>query len=172
MGVHADDHLPRVGLDSPVVRHRVASSGAGASAGWADRTVMGRRCRRPLLGHCPSGQTGCRVHRRRTMTDRSVARTVGQSSCGQATTRRHPPVTEAGSGSQVTRRGRNAGSVSLIVQQAHVTAFHSANARVRSKRWCAADPKRFSTSPCTERNRCACTADLNRRICRSRCRVG
>ena len=75
-----DDHLPRVGLDSPWVRHRVASSGADASAGWADRTMMGRRCRRPLLGHCPSGQTGCRVNRRRTMTDRSVARTVGQSS--------------------------------------------------------------------------------------------
>ena len=39
VGVHADDHLPRVGLDSPWVRHRVASSGADASAGWADRTV-------------------------------------------------------------------------------------------------------------------------------------
>ena len=50
---------------------------------------MGRRCRRPLLGHCPSGQTGCRVHRRRTMTDRSVARTVGQSSCGSG---HHPPA--------------------------------------------------------------------------------
>ena len=32
VGVHADDHLPRVRLDSPVVRHRVASSSAGASA--------------------------------------------------------------------------------------------------------------------------------------------
>ena len=39
-------------------RHRVASSGAGASAGWADRTVMSRRCSRPLWGHCPSGQDG------------------------------------------------------------------------------------------------------------------
>ena len=64
----------------PVVRHRVASSGASASAGWADRTVMGRRCSRPLLGHCSSGQTGCRINRRRTMTDRSIARTAGQSS--------------------------------------------------------------------------------------------
>ena len=100
VGVHADDHLPRVGLDSPVVRHRVASSGAGASAGWADRTVMGRRCRRPLLGHCPSGQTGCRVHRRRTMTDRSVARTVGQSSCGSG---HHPPAPTS-----VTERPRQA----------------------------------------------------------------
>ena len=50
---------------------------------------MGRRCRRPLLGHGPSGQTGCRVHRRRTMTDRSVARTRGQSSYGSG---HHPPA--------------------------------------------------------------------------------
>ena len=63
--------FPRVRLDSPVIRHRMASSGAGAAAGWADRTVMGRRCSRPLLGHCPSGQTGCRVNRS----------TVGTSKC-------------------------------------------------------------------------------------------
>ena len=67
---------------------------------------MGRRCRRPLLGHCPSGQTGCRVHRRRTMTDRSVARTVGQSSCGSghhpAGTHQCHRATSAGSGMMLT----------------------------------------------------------------------
>ena len=70
------------------------------------------------------------------------------------------------------------GSVSLVVQQAPVTASHSANARLRSQRWCAdrsrcrPTRKRFSTSPWTARNRCAGAADVNRRICRSRCRVG
>ena len=49
---------------------------------------------------CPSGQTGCRVHRRRTMTDRSVARTVGQSSCGSG---HHPPAPTS-----VTERPRQA----------------------------------------------------------------
>ena len=70
------------------------------------------------------------------------------------------------------------GSVSLVVQQAPVTASHSANARLRSQRWCAdrsrcrPTRKRFSTSPWTARNRCTGAADVNRRICRSRCRVG
>ena len=99
VGVHADDHLPRVGLDSPVVRHRWPPR-ALVPAGWADRTVMGRRRSRPLLGHCPSGQTGCRVNRRRTMTDKSIARTEGQSSCGSG---HHPPAPTS-----VTARPRQA----------------------------------------------------------------
>ncbi len=32
--------------------------------------------------------------------------------------------------------------------------------------------KRFCTSPCTDKKCCAWPTDLNRRICRSRCRVG
>ena len=63
-------------------------------------------------------------------------------------------------------------------QQADVTTSHAANARVRSSRWWAARSrwrptrKRFCTVPCTETNRCSWVVDLNRRICRSRCRVG
>ena len=30
----------------------------------------------------------------------------------------------------------------------------------------------FNTTPCTDRNRCACAAEVTLRICRSRCRVG
>ena len=32
--------------------------------------------------------------------------------------------------------------------------------------------KRFCTMPCTDAKRCTWAADLKRRICRSRCRVG
>ena len=93
-------------------------------------------------------------------------------------------ATSAGSGMmltvKLTRRGRDdlLMARSFIVQQAHVTSSHTRNERVLSERWCTARSKwrptrkRFWTSPCTDKNRCACQADLNRRICRSRCRVG
>ena len=59
----------------------MASSGCGPSwPGWADRTVMGRGCSRPLLGHGPSGQLAAVRVAGWAMTDRSVARTKGQSS--------------------------------------------------------------------------------------------
>ena len=31
---------------------------------------------------------------------------------------------------------------------------------------------RLRTNPCTDKNYCACAGDVNRRMCRSRCRVG
>ena len=67
---------------------------------------MGQRCSRPLWGHCPSGQTGCRVNRRRTMTDSSVARTVGQSTCGSG----HRPPAPTGPQSDPDRQGNHAHS--------------------------------------------------------------
>ena len=57
MRINADDHRPRFGRRGHAVGHGVASSGCGPSwPGWADRTVTGRGCSRPLLGHGPSGQ--------------------------------------------------------------------------------------------------------------------
>ncbi len=62
--------------------------------------------------------------------------------------------------------------------QAHVTSDQAKKERARSIRWlagrsrCRPTRNRFRMTPWTERNRCACASDLNRRICRSRCRVG
>ena len=54
MGVDADNHLLRLGL---AVGHRCLLGLRSAGwPGWADRTVTGRECGRPLLGHGPSGQ--------------------------------------------------------------------------------------------------------------------
>ena len=54
MGVNADNHLLRLGL---AVGHRCLLGLRSAGwPGWADRTVTGRECGRPLLGHGPSGQ--------------------------------------------------------------------------------------------------------------------
>ena len=57
MRINADDHRPRIRRRGYAVGHRYTSSGCGPSwPGWADRTVTGRGCSRPLLGHGPSGQ--------------------------------------------------------------------------------------------------------------------
>jgi hypothetical protein len=57
MRINADDHRPRIRRRGYAVGHRCASSDSGPSwPGWADRTVTGRGCSRPLLGHGPSGQ--------------------------------------------------------------------------------------------------------------------
>ena len=57
MRINADDHRPRIRRRGYAGGHRYTSSGCGPSwPGWADRTVTGRGCSRPLLGHGPSGQ--------------------------------------------------------------------------------------------------------------------
>ncbi len=62
------------------------------------------------------------------------------------------------------------GRPSALVQRAHVTASHSTNARVRSKRWCTDRSrcrptwKRFCTTPWTDAKRCNWAADLKPRI--------
>ena len=59
---------------------------------------------RVILG--PALQTGCRVNRRRTMTDSAVARTVGQSTCGSG----HRPPAPTVPQSDPDRQGNHAHS--------------------------------------------------------------
>ena len=57
MGVDADNHLLRLGLAAHAVGPRcLLWLWSAGWPGWADRTVTGRECGRPLLGHGPSGQ--------------------------------------------------------------------------------------------------------------------
>ena len=76
------------------------------SCGGGLARVGGQDCDEPWVQQAPIGSrpirsAGCRTSYRRAMTDRSVARTVGQSSCGSG---HHPPAPTS-----VTERPRQAG---------------------------------------------------------------
>ena len=80
--IDADNHLPRLGLGGHALGHGWPPRDAAAGwPGWADRTVTGRGWQAPI-GSRPIRSAGCRTLRRWATTDRSIARTVGQSGCG------------------------------------------------------------------------------------------
>ena len=102
VGIDPDNHLPNLGLRGHGVSHRLASS--GAARGLA--RVGGQDCDGPWVRQAPMGSrpirsAGCRTSGRWAVTDRSMTRTVGQSSCGSG----HRPPAPTG----VTERPRQAG---------------------------------------------------------------
>ena len=81
MRINTDDHRPRFGRRSYAVGHGLASSDCGPElvrAGGQD--CDGPRVQQAPIGSRPIRSAGCRTSCQRAMTDRSVARTVGQSS--------------------------------------------------------------------------------------------
>ena len=102
VGIDPDNHLPNLWLRGHGVSHRLASS--GAARGLA--RVGGQDCDGPWVRQAPMGSrpirsAGCRTIGRWAVTDRSMTRTVGQSSCGSG----HRPPAPTG----VTERPRQAG---------------------------------------------------------------
>ena len=102
VGIDPDNHLPNLGLRGHGVSHRLASS--GAARGLA--RVGGQDCDGPWVRQAPMGSrpirsAGCRTIGRWAVTDRSMTRTVGQSSRGSG----HRPPAPTG----VTERPRQAG---------------------------------------------------------------
>ena len=111
VGIDPDNHLPNLGLRGHGVSHRLASS--GAARGLA--RVGGQDCDGPWVRQAPMGSrpirsAGCRTIGRWAVTDRSMTRTVGQSSCGSG----HRPPAPTG----VTERPRQAGGIMLTVKLA------------------------------------------------------
>ena len=99
--INTDDHRPRFRRRSYAVGHGLASSDCGPEL----VRVGGQDCDGPWVQQAPIGSrpirsAGCRTSCQRAMTDRSVARTVGQSSCGSG---HHPPAPTS-----VTERPRQA----------------------------------------------------------------
>ena len=89
MRINTDDHRPRFGRRSyALVTDWPPRIAAPSWSGWADRTVTGRGYSRPYWVTAIRS-AGCRTSCQQAMTDRSVARTVGQSSCGSG---HHPPA--------------------------------------------------------------------------------
>ena len=81
MRINTDDHRPRFGRRNYAVGHGLASSDCGPEL----VRVGGQDCDGPWLQQAPIGSrpirsAGCRTSCQRAMTDRPVARTVGQSS--------------------------------------------------------------------------------------------
>ena len=81
MRINTDDHRPRFGRRSYAVGHGLASSDCGPEL----VRVGGQDCDGPWVQQAPMGSrpirsAGCRTSCQRAMTDRSIARTVGQSS--------------------------------------------------------------------------------------------
>ena len=107
VGIDPDNHLPNLGLRGHGVSHRLASS--GAARGLA--RVGGQDCDGPWVRQAPIGSrpirsAGCRTIGRRAVTDRSMTRTVGQSSCGSG----HRPPAPTVPQSDPDRQGDHAHS--------------------------------------------------------------
>ena len=81
MRINADDHRPRIRRRGYAVGHRYTSSGCGPSwPGWGGQDCDGPWVQQAPIGSRPIRSAGRRTSGRWAMTDRSVARTKGQSS--------------------------------------------------------------------------------------------
>ncbi len=138
---------PDVHVDAPAVVATAITAGRPTSRSrtWAGRAA---RARRPIrTAHPPRLPLPDHVHGLV-----SLGRSPRRVECPKALLRH----CHLGEGSALLPREIDVPDRS---QQAHVTASHSTNARVRSRRWCAdrrrcrLTRKRGCTIPCTDANR-------------------